>query len=148
MFEIETIMTTDVVTIHHTEALAKARRLMRERRIRHLPVVNDEGNCIGLLTSSDVLAATDSQLRDPDERIRPSDIPVSDVMVTEVVTVDPRASLRRAALFMEKHKIGCLPVVVDEKLVGIITDTDFVGVAINLLEQLEQTEPEEDIVDE
>ena len=44
-------------------------------------------------------------------------------------------------MFIEKHKIGCLPVLDDEKLVGIITDTDFVAVAINLLELLEETEP-------
>jgi CBS domain-containing protein len=46
-----------------------------------------------------------------------------------------------AALFLEKHKIGCLPVMDNEDLVGIITDTDFVAVAINLLEQIEETEP-------
>jgi CBS domain-containing membrane protein len=62
-------------------------------------------------------------------------------MVTKVATVDESASLRQAALFLEKHRIGCLPVVSEEKLVGIITDTDFVGVAINLLEQLEEFEP-------
>ena len=55
--------------------------------------------------------------------------------------VDINASLRHAALFLEKHQIGCLPVLDDEKLVGIITDTDFVAVAINLLEQIEETEP-------
>jgi len=59
------------------------------------------------------------------------------------VTVDARASLRQAALFIEKHKIGCLPVVRDRKLMGIITDTDFVAVAINLLEQLEETEDDD-----
>ena len=60
---------------------------------------------------------------------------------TDLATVDEKASLRQAALFIEKHHIGCLPVVVDGKLRGIITDTDFVGVAINLLEQLEESEP-------
>jgi CBS domain-containing protein len=65
-------------------------------------------------------------------------------MVTEVATVDEHASLRQAALFLEKHGIGCLPVVTGDKLRGIITDTDFVGVAINLLELLEETEPVDD----
>jgi CBS domain-containing protein len=69
-------------------------------------------------------------------------------MVTDVATVDLNASLRHAALFLEKHKIGCLPVLDDDKLVGIITDTDFVAVAINLLEQLEETEPVSDDYDE
>jgi CBS domain-containing protein len=65
-------------------------------------------------------------------------------MVTEVATVDRNASLRQAALFLEKHRIGCLPVVDEGKLCGIITETDFVAVAINLLEQIEDTEPVDD----
>jgi CBS domain-containing protein len=67
-------------------------------------------------------------------------------MVTDVATVDRQASLRQAALFLEKHRIGCLPVMSESKLTGIITDTDFVGVAINLLEQIEETEPLDDEV--
>ena len=144
MFNLEFIMTTDLVTVSPDANLAEARALMQEHRIRHLPVVNEAGECVGLLTSSDVLAATDSMLRDPRERIRSNEVLVSDVMVTEVVSVGPQASLRQAALFLEKHKIGCLPVISDGKLVGIITDTDFVGVAINLLEQLEEYEPLEE----
>jgi CBS domain-containing protein len=69
---------------------------------------------------------------------------VQDVMVTKIATVESSASLRQAALFLEDRRIGCLPVVDDGKLVGIITDTDFVGVAINLLEQLEEEEPLEE----
>ena len=65
---------------------------------------------------------------------------IGDIMVTDVATVDEHASLRQAALFLEKHRIGCLPVLSDGELKGIITDTDFVGVAINLLEQLELDE--------
>ena len=66
---------------------------------------------------------------------------------TEIATIDERASLRQAALFIEKHQIGCLPIVTDGILRGIITDTDFVGVAINLLELAEETEPLEDEVE-
>ena len=62
-------------------------------------------------------------------------------MVRNVISVDMHASLRQAALFLEKHRIGCLPVVTDGDLHGIVTDTDFVGVAINLLEQIEAAEP-------
>jgi CBS domain-containing protein len=66
-------------------------------------------------------------------------------MVTDIATIDEHASLRQAALFLEKHMIGCLPVVTNGKLTGIITDSDFVAVAINLLEQIEEAEP---IIDE
>ena len=144
MFSIESIMSTDLVTLPPEATLAKARKLMRNNRIHHLPVVNDEEELVGLVTLTNVLAATDSVLRDADNRIHAADIQVKDIMVTEIATIDERASLRQAALFIEKHQIGCLPIVTDGRLRGIITDTDFVGVAINLLELAEDTEPVEE----
>lgn len=143
MMNIDTIMTTDVITIQPTESLEKARTLMHDNHIHHLPVVDADNKLVGLVTLTNILAATDSILRDPDNRMHASEINIRDVMVTDVATVDEAASMRQAALFLEKHGIGCLPVVSDGKLNGIITDTDFVGVAINLLEQIEETEPYE-----
>ena len=145
MFSIDAIMSTDLVTISPSASLAEARSLMQEHRIHHLPVVEPGDRLVGLLTLTDLLAATDSRLRNDDSRIHATDICIREVMVTDLATVDERASLRQAALFLEKHKIGCLPVVNDGKLRGIITDTDFLAVAINLLEQLEDSEPIEDV---
>ena len=147
MFNLNVIMSTNVITVPLTATLAEARTLMQENRFHHLPVVNDSGDFVGLLTQTDVLAATDSILRDAENRLRAKSIPIEDVMVRNVVTISPDASLRQAALFLEKYRIGCLPVVTDGKLVGIITDTDFVAVAINLLEQLEEHEPVEVEID-
>lgn len=141
MMNIDTIMTTDLVTIPPTETLETARTLMHDHKIHHLPVVDDDNRLVGLVSLTNVLAATDSILRDPDNRLHASEISIRDVMVTDVATVDEGASMRQAALFLEKHRISCLPVVAKGKLCGIITDTDFVGVAINLLELLEETEP-------
>jgi CBS domain-containing protein len=141
MFSIESIMSTNVVTIAPAATLAEARSLMQEHRIHHLPVVDHDDALVGLLTLTDVLAASDSKLREGDSRIHAAEICINEVMVTDVATVDDRASLRQAALFLEKHHIGCLPVVNKGKLSGIITDTDFVAVAINLLELLEESEP-------
>ena len=147
MFTLDAIMSTDLVTLAPSSTLAEARELMQEHRIHHIPVVNDSGDLVGLVTLTNVLAATDSVLRKSDNRIHASEITIRDVMVTEVATVERNASLRQAALFLEKHRIGCLPVVNDGKLCGIITETDFVAVAINLLEQLEESEPvDEDFV--
>ena len=78
-----------------------------------------------------------------ENRMHAKDIRVEDVMIRDLATVDEHASLRQAALFLEKHKIGCLPVVTDDKLRGIVTDTDFVAVAINLLEQMEDDESDD-----
>lgn len=140
MFTLDAIMSTEVISAPPTATLAEARMLMQEHRIRHLPILNEDAELIGLLTQSDVLAASDSFLRDEANRIAAREITVADVMVTKIVTVSEQASLRRAALFLEEHRIGCLPVMSDGHMVGIITDTDFVGVAINLLEQLEEAE--------
>ncbi len=111
-------------------------------------LMKDEGELVGLVTLTNVLAATDSFLRDDRHRIHANEILVGEVMVQDVATVDINASLRQAALFLEKHQIGCLPVIADGDLSGIITDTDFVAVAINLLEQLESTEPFDDEFDD
>ena len=140
MFSLDTIMSTDLITLAPEATLAEARALMQSNRIHHLPVLDDE-ELVGLVTLTNVLAATDSFLRDSESRIHAADIRAKDVMITDIATIDERASLRQAALFIEKHSIGCLPIVTDGKLRGIITDTDFVAVAINLLEQIESTEP-------
>ena len=147
MFSIEAIMSTNLITVSPSATLAEARSLMHDNRIHHIPVV-DGDKLVGLITLTNVLAATDSFLRDDKSRIHANEIGIKDAMVTDVATVDINASLRHAALFLEKHKIGCLPVLDDDKLIGIITDTDFVAVAINLLEQLEETEPDYDEFDE
>lgn len=148
MFSIEAIMSTNLITVPPAATLAEARTLMHDNRIHHIPVVEND-KLIGLVTLTNVLAATDSFLRDPQNRIHANEILVEDAMVSDVATVDVNASLRHAALFIEKHKIGCLPVMDDDELVGIITDTDFVAVAINLLETIEETEPvDEDYEDE
>ena len=140
MFSIEAIMITDLITLAPTDTVAQARTLMHNNRIHHLPVM-DSDKLVGLITLTNVLAATDSYLRDPENRIHANEVLVKDVMVTDLATIDEHASLRQAALFIEKHQIGCLPIVTDGVLRGIITDTDFVGVAINLLELAEETEP-------
>ena len=140
MFSIESIMSTDLITLAPTDTVAEARNLMHNNRIHHLPVV-DEDKLVGLVTLTNVLAATDSFLRDQENRIHAADVRVKDIMVTDIATIDEHASLRQAAMFIEKHNIGCLPIVTDGQLRGIITDTDFVGVAINLLELAEETEP-------
>ena len=147
MFTLNAIMTTELITLLPTANLAEARELMHRNKIHHLPVVDDNNTLIGLVTLTNVLAATDSILRDPDNSIHPADVGIKDSMVTDVATVDEHASLRQAALFLEKHRIGCLPVVTDGMLKGIITETDFVAVAINLLEQLEETEPDDEFAE-
>ena len=138
MISLNEIMTPDPVTLAPDVPLKNAGELMRERRIRHIPVTRD-GRLEGLITQRDLLAAASAE----DDYST-----VADVMRTHVYTVSEDDDMRGAALKMQKHKIGCLPVVADGLLVGIVTDSDYVALAINLLEQLEVYEEAPDDFDD
>jgi diacylglycerol O-acyltransferase / wax synthase len=123
------LMSADVIAIGPEDSLAKAYRVMRLNRIRHLPVVDHDGRLIGLVTHRDVLAASSSSLMVPaeEERVRLLDLArAADVMETHVsiaLPVDPAAD---AGERMIRHKIGCLPVVeTSGRLAGIVTEEDF-----------------------
>ena len=127
MISLNEIMTMDPITLDADDSLVKAGELMREHRIRHIPVT-DQGKLIGLITQRDILAAASAE---------DSYSMIADLIRKNIFTVPDDSDMRGAALLMQKHKIGCLPVVADGKLVGIVTDSDYVSLAINLLEQLE-----------
>ena len=143
MMTIDEIMSTEVQTLRPDDSLEDANYCLGAQGFRHLPIVDNDGALVGLVTQTDVLAASGSNLEGQQLERHPAEIRVSEFMTKDVETVDERASIRQAALYLQKHKLGCLPVVTDGKLKGIITDTDFVAVAINLLEQMELVEPEE-----
>ncbi len=145
MFKVIDIMTTDIYTLAPDDSLQDARKLMAEHNVHHIPVVAEDQRLEGLLSQRDVLAGVDSILLPHTEEAEAieSRIAISSVMTLDPTTTDEHASLRGAALHMQRHRIGCLPVVRDGILIGIITDSDFVTVAINLMEQLEMVEPEE-----
>lgn len=145
MLNVVDIMTEDVYTLAPDDSLQDARKLMADHKIRHIPIVDKDQRLKGLLSQRDVLAGADSVLRPHagDAEVIESRIAIASLMTLDPITTDEDASLRGAALRMQHHKIGCLPVVRDGILIGIITDSDFVAVAINLMEQLELVEPEE-----
>jgi CBS domain-containing protein len=143
VFTVEEIMSVSVQTLNPKNSLTEAKKLMAESGIHHVPIVDDAGKVVGLVSHRDTLAASESYLKNGDTTLNADEIAIEEFMTTEVTTVDGRAGLREAALFLQKHRYGCLPVVTDGKLKGIITDSDFVAVAIDLLEQAEQIEPED-----
>jgi CBS domain-containing membrane protein len=81
----------------------------------------------------------EKEVRDPTG----ASVKVADVMRTRLFTISEDTDLRQAALKMQMNKIGSLLVVKGKKLIGIVTDSDYVGLAINLLEQLEEIDPPE-----
>lgn len=141
LITVEDIMTSRLYTLKASNAIQDASELMKQKSIRHVPVVNDFGRLLGLVTQKDILMATSPVGTGSPEELSAS---LTYVMNRRVITIPRDTSLAAAARLMREHKIGCLPVVGDERLVGIITDSDYVDIAIHLLEQMDLLEPEEE----
>ena len=145
MITIEEFMTPDPFTLRQTDSINDAWEVMIGKHVRHIPITDDENHVVGLVTQRDVLAATDPgairEAKSASHEVR-SDITLSEIMIRDVTVIHKEDSLRQAALNLQTHKDGCLPVVVDDRLVGIITDSDFIDIAINLIEQVEVSEEE------
>ncbi|ENM5798367.1 CBS domain-containing protein [Vibrio mimicus] len=144
MIKVEDMMTRNPHTLLRTHTLNDAKHLMEALDIRHVPVVDANKRLLGIVSQRDLLAAQESSLEhSTQDSSYTLEIPLYQVMHTDVMSVAPQAGLKESAIYMQKHKIGCLPVVAKSELVGIITDSDFVTIAINLLELQEESEPEE-----
>ena len=116
MMTVAEIMSTELYTLPETASLHEARQLMTEKHIRHLPIVNEAGHLTGLVTQRDLLAVTHSKLADVNEAQRAAfeeAVRLKDIMHTELSVVPAQMNLRLAALRMQAHKYGCLPVVKD-----------------------------------
>lgn len=141
MFKISELMTTPVYSLRETDTLQSARVLMDQKRIRHVPITTGNNVFRGLITNRDVLANTISHLADIDQATQneiDAGIPLQEIMRTDVRTISPEDSVKEAANILYNHKYGCLPVVDNDKLVGIVTEADFLQLTIQLLEAMDQ----------
>lgn len=131
------LMTRKVHTLTDTQSLPLAESLMGLARIRHVPVVDEGGRLVGLVTHRDLLAAKISGLTplSPEERSTLElSVPVSKVMRTDVWTIAPDALAVSAARILKDHRFGCLPVVEeDRRLVGIVTEADLLRLVTDAL---------------
>ena len=126
---VEEVMSTDVFTLGRNDNLSVADDLMKQRRIRHIPVVNSDGDLCGILTQRDlfrgILLKSLGYGTCAEQRILDS-LSIKDAMHEEVLTISPDSALSDAATLMLSKKVGCLPVVDGERLVGMISEADFV----------------------
>lgn len=130
------LMTRSLYTVNENDTLVHARELMLAHRIRHLPVVDGDNRFNGLLTQRDLLAASVAPHEDVDRDMLDtleSSRTVSEVMNREVIAVDEQTELAMAAELLLDHKFGCLPVLHDGYLTGIVTEADFVRLAVDLI---------------
>jgi acetoin utilization protein AcuB len=115
-------MTRTVVTVRRDATATTAWALMKVRRFRHLPVVDDRGRLVGIVSDRDLTQVPSTQT--PAGQGVPTDMPVERIMTAVIVSVRPDDDVAEAARLMWEHKIGALPVVENGRLVGIVTEID------------------------
>jgi CBS domain-containing membrane protein len=135
--KVQDVMQRDVVTLGVEDSLDIAEDVMMLGRIRHLPVVDRDSRLVGLVTQRDLLKASVAsvlELGQESERHWLASVPVRMVMARQLTTVKPTADVSTAVELMLQRKIGCIPVVEDGKLAGMLTESDCLGVLLNLLQ--------------
>lgn len=140
-------MTPDPVTINGDNSLSVAYNLMRLNHLRHLPVIDDDEELIGIITWGDVREAkpkaivADEERSAWEEHFLAATQDVRNFMTPTPYHVAPDASVRRAAMMMMEHKIGGLPVVEDGRVIGIVTETDLFRFIIDTWPEIEEELP-------
>jgi acetoin utilization protein AcuB len=131
MLLVKDSMSRQVVALPPQATAGEALALCRERRIRHMPVLED-GRLVGIVSDRDLRSATPA-LGDPARAEALGRILISEVMVSEVTTALPDDPIEEAANAMREKKIGCLPVIEDDNLVGIISSSDVMEALVYLM---------------
>ena len=140
MITVDEMMTVDIRTLSPRDTLADVQAMMAKYNCHHVPITVNNIQLVGLVSQRDVLRIAESSLSADGQQIIPGELPIAEFMTSDVFSVHPKTSLRKAATYIRAQRYGCLPVVEDDTLVGIITDSDFVNIAIDLLEQIEEAD--------
>jgi len=139
------LMSRGPVTVRQDATIGAGWRLMKGRKVRHLPVLGAGGRLVGIVTDRDLRQV----ILDPDIQAQLGNAPralnvltIKDVMTWGAITVRPDSDLREAARVMHTHKVGALPVVDRGRVVGILTETDLVKTLIGVLGEGVLSRPE------
>ncbi len=132
--KVRDLMTEDVISVRPHDSLTKVYDLMDLKHFRHMPVVDEEGALVGIITQRDLVrgALGDTASlpvtlqRELLDRVR-----VQEIMNQEPESIDPDRDVREAGELMMEYKLGCLPVVDGDRLVGILTESDFVRYVVD-----------------
>jgi CBS domain-containing protein len=135
--KVRDLMTAEVTTLRRNEQLTLADDVMNLGRIRHLPVLDDDGEAlVGIVSQRDLFRGALARAIGYGQHARRKlldTLLVKDVMTTDPITTSPDTALAEAAGVLMKHKIGCLPVVENGRLVGILTEGDLVALVARKL---------------
>jgi acetoin utilization protein AcuB len=132
---VEQIMTKDVLTVSPDTRLAQIAELMRKNKVRHVPVVDANGALVGIVSNRDVQRAQPSLITTLDKgevNYLLDKVSAADIMHKKVVTCTPKTLVEEAGRLMRPKKIGCLPVVEGNKVVGIVTSVDLLDFFLDI----------------
>ena len=133
---IREIMHPKPIKVKADTLVKDALELMFQRGFRHLPVVDDRGNLIGIVSDRDIrniAFVEDKRPKDLGDFVIVEPITVREIMTPDPVTVAPEDEVGRAARLMALHQFGCLPVLDGEQLVGIVTQVDMMKLLDKIL---------------
>ena len=131
--KVEEFMTTDLFTVQKDDIIDLVAALMDWRKVRYMPVEDAKGRLSGLITSRLLMRYFNQKnTENPDKSLM-----VKDIMIKDPIVVGPNSTIIEAMSIMRDNKIGCLPVVHDNELVGVITEMDFLRISSRLIERLE-----------
>ncbi|MBX2928604.1 MAG: CBS domain-containing protein [Saprospiraceae bacterium] len=131
---VEEFMETDLFTVQQDDIIELVAEMMDWRKIRYMPVEDAQGNLCGLITSRLLLRYFSRKNRFNGKEATT----VKDIMIATPTTVGPDMTIIEAMRTMRQNRIGCLPVVKGEELIGIITEMDFLRISARLIERLEK----------
>ena len=120
-------MTTDPITVNPDTSVMKASQVMKENNVRRLPVINDTGQVVGIVTDRDLKEASPSKATTLDVHelyYLLSELKVKDIMSRKVITITAEETVEKAAVIMLEHKVTGLPVVDHGRLTGILSQGD------------------------
>lgn len=129
--KVEDYMTTQLFTVQEDELLEMVAFLMERNQIRHVPVEDEQNRLVGLVSYRSILRMASDMGNEGDK----GTTPVKTIMERDPVCVTPETSTLEAIDMMRKNAVSCLPVLKDEKLVGLVTEADFMPIAYELLEK-------------
>jgi CBS domain-containing protein/gamma-glutamylcysteine synthetase len=132
---VEEFMQTDLFTVSKDDLIELVAKLMDWRKVRYMPVEDQKGNICGLITSRLLLRFYSQKGISIKEGNKQQT--VEDIMISSPIVIEPGKSIIEALHIMREKKIGCLPVVTDGELIGIITEMDFLRISARLIERLE-----------
>ncbi|GEL77178.1 acetoin utilization AcuB family protein [Tenuibacillus multivorans] len=128
---VEEIMKKEVITLLPNNTIKEALELLNHHHIRHIPIVNEDHNVVGIISDRDIRDAAPSTLEEKQNQ----DIlnhNINSIMTSPVITVHPLDFIEEIASVFYEHEIACVPVTKDQQLIGIVTEKDLLYTLIQL----------------